>query len=73
MRWLMMGMYDNQATSGPITGSGPGFATAMAKFAKRQDTERRTGIWRKAPSVWKVDDGPRVDTDWMILDQGQDG
>jgi hypothetical protein len=67
----MMGLWDNAAQHGPITGSGPGFAEAMRKFGIRQEKERKRGIWRKAPAKWKTNDGTRIDPEWYIIDYGQ--
>lgn len=72
MRYSYCGLYDNSATHGEITGSGAGFDEAMHKFAKRQENERTTGIWRKAPSKWKKDKGTRIDPEWCIINYGQE-
>lgn len=73
MRYSYDGLFDNQATHGKITGSGPNFADAMRKFKVRQTIERERGIWRKAPSQWKTNKGTRIDPDWYIIDYGQGG
>lgn len=54
-------------THGPISGSGPNFQKAMAKFAKRQAEAAKVGVWRKAPCSWKHNDGSYIDPDWYIV------
>ena len=68
----MNGFIDRYQKAGPITGSGPGFEKAMAKFKHRVDTDSRVGRWRKSPAKWKKNDGTRIDPEWVIVDYGQE-
>jgi hypothetical protein len=67
MRYSMMGMWDNRAEHGPITGTGPNFAKAMRMFNKRVAREGEVGVWRKAPAQWKKNKGTKIDPDWYVI------
>ena len=69
MRYIMLGMYDTQAKHGPITGSGPGFDEAMAKFKRRQKEYKKVGTWRAVDAQWTHNDGSFIDPDWYIVNE----
>lgn len=72
MRFIMSGFFDRAQVAGPITGSGPNFEPAMAKFTRRQRGFATRGKWRKAPAKWKKDQGTYIDPEWTIINYGQD-
>ena len=73
MRFIMDGFFDRAQRPGPITGSGPGYAKAMSQFYGRQRELSKVGVWRKAPAIWKKDDGTYIDPEWILIDYGGEG
>lgn len=66
--YIMAGLYNNAAKAGPITGSGPNYAQAMAKFKERQYQLSKPGIWRSCNKTsWKKRNGKYIDRDWDII------
>ena len=64
------GFWDNMQAPGEITGSGPNFERDMARFKKRQEAYSKVGTWRAVSASWTKNDGPHIDPDWYIVDQG---
>jgi hypothetical protein len=71
MRFIMNGFFDRAQVAGPVTGSGPGYEQAIAKFEARQKGLASIGKWRKAPAKWKQNRGKFIDPEWVIIDYGQ--
>jgi hypothetical protein len=65
---IMDGFFDTAQAGGPIKGSGPNFAEAMAKFSERQKQKGLPGVWRSCNKTsWKKKNGKFVDRDWDII------
>ena len=60
------GFYDRAASHGPVTGSGPGFAAALRKFAARQVALSQVGTWRWMRKG-RSNRGRYIDRDWDII------
>lgn len=59
----------SQAPGGPITGTGPGMAGAMAKFLRRQLRQGQVGKWRCSTNARMYkNEGTFIDRDWDIID-----
>ena len=71
MRYSYDGMFDRAACGGPVTGSGPGWDTALAKYTKRAIDRGQRGKWNsgisKTRKTWKTNKGQATDPNWCII------
>lgn len=64
-RRFYSGFYDRGAGHGPITGSGPGFATAMSAFEERERQRGLPGVWRNSD---RPSHGTQRDIDYAVME-----
>ncbi len=66
--YIMDGLFNRAEEHGPITGSGPNFKKAMAKFKERQRQQGKIGQWGQGSNKRdNVSDGRLYDCRWRVL------
>lgn len=68
-RYTMGGFWDTHQRAGAVRATNtPGNRRAIEKYRARQERAVQVGVWRCAPTSWKVGSGSYVDPDYYIVD-----